>query len=137
MRGLLVALVASLTAFMAYAGDAEVRSAQTTIEQQLRAFQAGDGETAYSFAAPTIKQIFPSADIFMGMVESQYTPIARPKSYSFGKVEETTPTSIIQQVLITGPDGKDYEAIYTLELQPDGVYRITGVSMKAANTLST
>ena len=38
---------------------------------------------------------------------------------------------------MVGPDGKDYEALYTLELQPDGVYRITGVSLRAAKTLST
>ena len=47
------------------------------------------------------------------------------------------PTTIAQQVLIVGPDGKDYEALYTLELQPDGMYRITGVSLRASNTLST
>ena len=38
---------------------------------------------------------------------------------------------------IVGPDGKDYEAVYTLELQPDGVWRITGVSLRASNSLST
>ena len=32
------------------------------------------------------------------------------------KVEELSPTSIVQQVLIVGPDGKDYEAVYTLIL---------------------
>ena len=39
--------------------------------------------------------------------------------------------------MIVGPDGRDYEAVYTLELQPDGIYRITGVSLRAANSLST
>ena len=46
-------------------------------------------------------------------------------------------TTIAQQVFIVGPDGKDYEALYTLELQPDGVYRITGVSLRASKSLST
>lgn len=137
MRRLLAALVASLVAFTASAGDAEVKAAQDTIDRQLKAFQSGDRNTAYSFASPTIRQIFPSADIFMGMVERQYTPLARPRSYEFGKFQESTSTSIVQQVLVVGPDGKDYEAVYTLELQPDGVWRITGVSMKAASSLST
>ena len=44
---------------------------------------------------------------------------------------------IFQQVLIIGPDGKNYEAFYTLELQPDGRYRITGVSLRASNSLAT
>lgn len=120
-----------------FAGDADIKAAQGTIEAQLKAFQAGDGELAYSYAAPGIKRIFPTPDIFMGMVESGYQPVRNPRNYSFGKVQEMGAGSIVQQVLITGPDGKEYEAVYTLELQPDGVYRITGVSLKASNTLST
>ena len=46
------------------------------------------------------------------------------------------PSSIVQQVLIVGPDGKDYEAVYTLDLQPDGTHRITGCSLRAASALS-
>ena len=121
----------------ALAGDAEIRAAQGTIEAQLKAFQAGDGELAYSYAAPNIKRIFPSVEIFMGMVESGYQPVRNPRNFSFGKVQEMSATSIVQHVMILGPDGKDYEAVYTLELQPDGTYRITGVSLKASNSLST
>lgn len=121
----------------AFAGDAEVKAAQGTIEAQLKAFQAGDGALAYSYAAPSIQRIFPSAEIFMNMVESAYQPVRNPSNFSFGKVEEMGAGSIVQQVLLTGPDGKEYEAVYTLELQPDGAYRITGVSLKASNALST
>lgn len=121
----------------AHAGDSEVKAAQGTIEAQLRAFQAGDDELAYSYAAPGIKRIFPSVEVFMGMVESAYQPVRNPRSFSFGKVQEMGATTIVQQVLLTGPDGKEYEAVYTLELQPDGIYRITGVSLRASNLLST
>ena len=138
MRRILIALaVISGPLASAFAGEAEIKSAQGTIDAQLKAFQAGDGETAYSFAAPNVKKIFPSVGIFMSMVENGYQPVRKPRNYSFGKVEEMSPTSIVQQVMIVGPDGKDYEAVYTLELQPDGVYRITGVSLRAANSLST
>ena len=121
----------------AFAGDTEIKAAQGTIEAQLKAFQAGNGALAYSYAAPTIQRIFPTADIFMGMVESAYQPVRNPRNYAFGKVQEMGANSIVQQVLITGADGKEYEAVYTLELQPDGVYRITGVSLRASNSLST
>ncbi len=121
----------------AFAGEAEIKSAQSTIDSQLKAFLADDGARAYSYAAPNVQRIFPSVEIFMGMVESGYQPVRKPKNYAFGKVEEMSGTSIIQQVMILGPDGKDYEAVYTLELQPDGVYRITGVSLRASNALST
>lgn len=121
----------------AFAGEAEIKSAQSTINSQLKAFLADDGSLAYSYAAPNVKRIFPSVEIFMGMVESGYQPVRRPRNYSFGKSEEMSATSIVQQVMILGTDGKDYEAVYTLELQPDGVYRITGVSLRASNALST
>lgn len=131
---LVLPLILSVPAF---AGDAQIQAAQGTIEAQLKAFQAGDGERAYSYAAPNIKRLFPTVETFMGMVESSYQPVRNPRNFSFGKVEEMSATSIVQQVMILGPDGKDYEAVYTLELQPDGSYRITGVSLKASNSLST
>ena len=59
------------------------------------------------------------------------------RARDFGKTDIDANGRISQQVFLVGPDGKDYEALYTLELQPDGVYRITGVSLRAANTMST
>ena len=134
---LALALLPALFAAPALAGDAAVKAAQTTIESQLKAFSSGDNDTAYSYAAPNVKQIFPTVDIFMSMVTSGYAPVQKPQRYSFGKSEEMGPNKIAQQVFIVGPDGKDYEALYTLELQPDGMYRITGVSLRASKTLST
>ena len=121
----------------ALAGEAEVSSAQATIDGQLKAFLADEEDRAYSFAAPNIKRLFPTREAFMGMVKSGYPMVHKPQSYAFGKVEELSPTSVIQQVLIVGPDGKNYEAVYTLELQPDGTHLITGVSLRASNALST
>lgn len=130
--GLLIGL-----AVRSLAGDAEIQAAQATIDSQIKAFLADDTAGAYSYAAPNVKRIFPTVDAFMSMVTNGYQPVYRPKNYSFGKVEQLSPTSIVQQVLLTGPDGKDYEAVYTLELQPDGQFRITGVSLRASNALST
>lgn len=132
-----LALIPALLSFNAFAQDAGVGAAQSSIEAQLKAFLADDNAAAYSYAAPNVKKIFPTLDIFMGMVAGGYQPVQKPQSYSFGKSEWTGANSIAQQVFIVGPDGKDYEALYTLELQPDGVWRITSVSLRAANTLST
>ena len=134
---LALALVPLLFESSALAGDAEVKAAQTVIDGQLKAFIANDGARAYSFAAPNVKQTFPTVDLFMNMVTNGYPPVRKPQIYSFGKVQETGPTSIVQQVLIVGPDGKDYEAVYTLQQQPDGTFQITGCSLRAANSLST
>lgn len=132
-----VAVAALLVFGPARAGESEVKAAQQVIENQLEAFLADDAARAYSFAAPNIKRIFPTQQSFMSMVESGYMPVRRPRSYAFGKSQEMSATSIVQQVLLVGPDGKNYEAVYTLELQPDGTWQITGVSMRASNALST
>ena len=137
MRIAFVGLFMLALALPASAGDAEVKAAQSAIDGQLRAFRAGDNEGAYSYAAPNVKRIFPTLDIFMNMVTGAYKPVHKPRNYAFGKVQELSPTSIIQQVMIVGEDGKDYEAVYTLELQPDGKFRITGVSLRASTSLST
>jgi len=137
MRSLLVVLLAASVAATSasLAGEAEIRAAQGTIESQFKAFLADDGALAYFWAAPGIKQAFPDVGIFMGMVESGYMPVRRPRHWAFGEAVETSASSVVQQVLIVGPDGKDYEAVYTLELQPDGVWRITGVSLRQARSL--
>lgn len=136
LRALLVSAMLA-AALPAFAGDAEVKAAQSAIDGQLKAFLAGDNAGAYGFAAPNVKRIFPTLEIFMNMVTGAYQPVYKPRNYAFGKVQELSATSIVQQVMIVGPDGKDYEAVYTLELQPDGKFRITGVSLRASNSLST
>ncbi|RST86665.1 DUF4864 domain-containing protein [Aquibium carbonis] len=130
-------LAAFLSAGPATAGETEVKAAQQVIQSQIEAFLADDAALAYSFAAPNIKRIFPTQQSFMSMVESGYMPVRRPQSYAFGKSQEMNASSIVQQVLLVGPDGKTYEAVYTLESQGDGTWLITGVSMRASNALST
>ncbi len=132
MKRFLVVFTIILFAGRAFAGEAEIKAAQQSIEAQLRAFQAGDRVAAYSYAAPNITRMFPTADIFMNMVETGYAPIGQPQSYSFGTVTEPAPGSIIQEMTIVGKDGRVFEANYTLELQPDGAFRITGVRLREA-----
>ena len=116
-------------------GEAEIRAAQSSIEAQLRAFLAGENEAAYSYAAPNVKRLFPTVEQFMAMVKNGYQPVWKPRNFAFGDAMEMSPTAILQKVLVVGPDGKNYEAVYTLEMQDDGTFRITGVSLRGAQTL--
>lgn len=136
-RAIAFAVIAMASISIAYSGEAEIKAAQGSIEAQLRAFQAGDDALAYSYAAPNITRIFPTVEAFMGMVAKGYMPVARPKNFAFGKVEENATGQIVQEVFLVGPDGKDYKALYTLERQPDGTFKITGVSLKASDSFST
>lgn len=109
---------------------------RAVITDQISAFEADDGARAYSHAAPTIRQIFPDAERFMGMVRQGYQPVYRAKSYSFGKAGFSASGRPIQRVTIVGPDGLTYEAIYTMERQPDGSWQINGCALVRSPDIS-
>ncbi len=120
---LLAALLISLAAPARAADD--VAAAQGVIRSQVEAFSRDDAAAAYSHAAPAIQEIFPQADIFMSMVRNSYAPVYRHKSFDFGEARVSDGT-IAQRVHIVDADGIPWEALYTLELQPDGSVKITG-----------
>jgi len=103
----------------------DASAVRSLIEGQMDAFRRDDGEAAYGFAAPGIRQLFPSADAFMSMVQRSYRPVYRPKAVAFGTLKERN-GALVQEVRVVGPDGQDYVAIYTLERQPDGSLKISG-----------
>ena len=120
---LLAALLISVAAPTRAADD--VAAAQGVIRSQVEAFSRDDAAAAYSHAAPAIQEIFPQADIFMSMVRNDYAPVYRHKSFDFGEARVSDGT-IAQRVHIVDADGIPWEALYTLELQPDGSVKITG-----------
>ncbi len=125
MRALVLLAVLLITlAAPARAAD-DVAAAQGVIRSQVEAFSRDDAAAAYSYAAPAIQEIFPQADIFMSMVRNLYAPVYRHKSFDFGEARVSDGT-IAQRVHIVDADGVSWEALYTLELQPDGSIKITG-----------
>ena len=111
-------------------GD-DLAAAQGVIRSQAEAFSRDDAAAAYSYAAPAIKGIFPQADIFMSMVQQGYAPVYRHKSFEFGEARVADGT-IAQRVHIIDANGEAWEALYTLEQQPDGSLKITGCSLLKA-----
>lgn len=108
-----------------------VDTAQDIIQSQITAFLNDDAKTAYSFASPTIRGKFPNETVFFDMVKRGYAPVYRPGNFAFGR-SKIVGDMIVQEVLISGPDGKDWTALYQLMKQPDGSYKINGVHMVRA-----
>jgi hypothetical protein len=95
------------------------------IERQLEAFRQDDGPTAFSFASPGIQAMFGTAENFLDMVIQAYPQVYRPRAVEFREltVHEGQPA---QKVLLTGPDGVTVTALYLMQQQPDGEWRING-----------
>jgi hypothetical protein len=126
---LFVAFMISLSAPACAADD--IATAQSVIRSQEQAFSRDDPAAAYSHAAPAIQDIFPDAETFMAMVRNSYAPVYRHKSFEFGEAR-TADGKIAQRVHIIDADGVPWEALYTLEQQPDGSLKITGCMLLKA-----
>jgi Domain of unknown function (DUF4864) len=123
-----------LTALLCFARPAladDISAARDVIRSQEQAFGRDDAKTAYSYAAPAIRELFPEAGIFMSMVQRSYPPVYRHKSFEFGEARADG-GQIAQRVHIIDADGRPWEALYTLEQQGDGSFKIIGCMLLKA-----
>ncbi len=97
------------------------------IQQQLDAFGRNDGEAAFSHAAPDIQARFGTAAQFMSAVESGYAPLFRPRSVTFLDLFDQKETGgVVQRVLVTGREGAQVMALYSMLQMRSGAWRISG-----------
>jgi hypothetical protein len=108
--------------------DADRSQIQDVIRNQLEAFGRDDALAAYGFAAPGIKRMFPTSEIFIDMVRRGYPPVYRPKAWAFGDIKDG-PNGPVQSVRLTDADGTQWLAVYTMEKQEDGSWRISGCTL--------
>ncbi len=134
MRAFVLLIACLLLASPAGAAD-NVATAQSVILSQVEALGRDDAEAAYSYAAPAIRDMFPQADIFMSMVRQSYAPVYRHRSFEFGEAR-VSDGQIAQRVHIIDADGVPWEALYTLEQEPNGSVKIIGcVLLKAGQAV--
>ena len=128
------ALVLLLTLLLGLSSPAradDVTAAQKIIRAQEQAFARDDAAAAYSYASPALQEVFQRPEIFMMMVQQAYPPVYRHRSFEFGEAKAAN-GQIAQRVHIVDDNGEAWEALYTLEQQADGSFRITGCSLLKA-----
>ena len=110
---------------------ADIASVQAVISAQIEAFKRDDGEVAFSFAAPDIRKMFATPDIFMAMVRQQYAPVYRPRYIEYLE-PFVTEKPVFQPLILSGENGITVLARYVVERQADGDWRITSVTLSPA-----
>jgi ketosteroid isomerase-like protein len=103
--------------------DADERQIRFVVEQQLEAFQADDGVTAFSLATPEIQAKCGGVERFMAMVRQGYEPVYRPRSVIFEGVTrlEAFPA---QQLMVMTDKGELVRALYVMQRQRNGEWKI-------------
>jgi hypothetical protein len=130
VRYLAVVLCFALCSFTAVKAEDPVANAQAVISGQIAALMQDDAEKAYSFASPGIRSLYPNKDRFLDMVRKTYEPVYHAGNYAFGRSKMIGGGEVVlQEVMISAREGKDWTAIYEMRLMDDGSYKVNGVRM--------
>jgi hypothetical protein len=130
MLALLVVLGLTGPAAAQTVSDSDQATFRGIISSQIEAFRSGDGAKAFSFASPALNRQFGSPEVFMEMVRRGYQPVIDPQNFAFGPVTTEMNGRPTQVVTIVDKAGKSWTALYAFERQPDGTWRISGVTLK-------
>ena len=142
-RAAFAAIVFALLATRAFAQGsagpthpaAEWETIRDVVTSQRQALVAGDSERAFAFATPALRRQYGSAEAFMRMVRSGYQALvdARYVELLEGAVIDG---STIQPLRLVMPDGTVLVALYTMERQRDGGWRIAGCTIAPSTVKS-
>ena len=109
---------------------------QNVIAQQIAAFEQDDQTAAFSFASPAIKKRFGTAENFLRMVKLAYPAIYRPRGMGFldHYLFRGYP---MQRLQVVAPDGAVYVALYQMQKQHDGSWKVEGCTLMPTDAKST
>ena len=106
---------------------AEGKAIETTIRAQITALQADDFDRAFTYASPTIQQIFRAPEVFGRMVRQGYPMVYRPSAIEFLELASVE-GYYWQKVQIRDGQGLYHLMAYQM-VQLDGLWRINGVQL--------
>lgn len=124
MRIFSVVAALVLTVLPVKAQQDEIKS---VITGQIQSFLQDDFETAFTYAAPNIKQIFGTPERFGQMVTNGYPMVHRPSEVTFQDLVEND-GAFTQDVLLRDVQGLYYVARYTMVMVGD-TWQISGVQV--------
>ncbi|NBW50755.1 MAG: DUF4864 domain-containing protein [Betaproteobacteria bacterium] len=101
----------------------------TVIQHQLEAFAADDAEQAFKYAAPSIKAMSGNAQNFMSLVKTRYGVVYRHANAAFLKPHIRGKAALVK-VRLTDENGVTWMAAYTLELQKNKEWLISGCQLQ-------
>jgi hypothetical protein len=104
------------------------RAIRAVIAEQLDAFAKDDARRAFSLATAGIRARFGTPDVFIDMVRTTYPVVYRPKSVQFEK-PVMLDGELIQTVKMTDVEGRAWIALYPMQREADGRWRINGCQL--------
>ena len=101
---------------------------RAVITEQLDAFAHDDAPRAFSLATTGIQAQFGTPQVFIDMVRSAYPVVYRSKTVQFEK-PALVEGEVIQPVRMTDAEGRAFIALYSMQRQANGGWRINGCQL--------
>ncbi len=128
MRHFIFAVLLSVGLYApAHAQGTEI---EANIRAQIEAFQADDFDSAFSYASPTIQQVFRSPENFGAMVKNGYPMVWRPAELRFLDLRDVA-GQLWQKVMITDAKGHVHVLDYQM-VNLEGIWKINAVQVLEA-----
>jgi Domain of unknown function (DUF4864) len=108
---------------------------RAVITEQLDAFTHDDAPRAFSLATTSIRAQFGTPDAFITMVRSAYPMVYRPQMVQFEE-PVVIEGEVIQPVRMTDAEGRVWIALYPMQRQADGGWRINGCQLARSSGLA-
>lgn len=115
-------------------GPADAQAIRKVIQTQLNAFRRDDAASAFRMAAPSIQRRYRTPKFFLSIVRRHYAPVYRARVATFGRLAMWR-GSLTQEVSILAADGRRYTALYPMQKQPDGSWRIAGCAIRKDSSI--
>jgi hypothetical protein len=107
---------------------ADAAAIRAVVEQQLDAFARNDARRAFALATSGIRARFGTAEAFMAMVRADYPVVYRPRRVDFEK-PVVIEGEIMQPVRMIDAEGAAWMALYPMQRQANGAWRINGCQL--------
>lgn len=116
--------------------ETDTAAIHQVIESQLKALQKGDGAKAFDFSTPALKARFRDPTAFVRMVRRNYRAIYRSNQISFGKLDDVAGLKI-QHVVLVDTDDNAHVALFVMEHENDGKWRVAGCFLLPSDLTAT
>lgn len=113
----------------------DVALIQAAIRGQLHAFSEDDAEGAFALSTPSIRSQMGSPENFLRVIKEDYSPIYRHLIVIFSAPEILDDT-IIQIVRLTDRESRVWLAIYSMQRDPAGGWKIDGCQLLETSNVS-
>lgn len=105
------------------------------VQSQLKAVANDDADAAFALATTDTRKVLGDSDSFMQLIKKQYAPIYRHQRAIFSLPEKIA-GAMVQVVSLTDSDNSVWVALYQMQREPDGNWKIAGCTLLQTKNVS-